>query len=148
MTQRDYFDRALKQKDLTDEAKEALARIEKEFIDRYYEWLDDIDNMNDHDFGWKYGFCKRKDIVVKDNIAGVTRFQKYGWQGRWMPDWEKAGFDKYVLWELVKKGSLSCKEYFNSYAVAIRHNEWVFISQEKAKAIYRAHKAAEKGDKQ
>lgn len=141
MTQKDYFDRAMKQTELTDEAKETLARIEREFIERYYGWHRDIAEMDDRDFGFKYGWSKPR-TEVKDNLSGVVAFLKHGWAGRWMPGWEKAGYDKFVLWELVRKGFLSCQEYSNWEARHTGRTEWVYISQARAKEIYKAYKAA------
>lgn len=139
MTSREYFDVALKQSELTDGAKEAKAKIEQEFISLYYEWRKDIADMSEHDFGWKYGFGKPKK-EIKDNLSGVVCFQKYGFQGRWIQGWERAGYDRFTIWELVKKGFLSCKEYSNWQARASRCTEWVFISQATAKQIYKQAK--------
>ena len=118
--------------------EEAKTKIKSEFIDRYYHWLDDYVNMNDHDYGWKYGWQKRKDIEsYPDNLSSVMLFQKYMWNGRWMKDWNKVGFDKNIIWDLAREKWLSEKLYWNSNARATGCDAFYFISQARAKEIWK-----------
>lgn len=123
---------------LVQDVIDAKAKISNEFIDRYHTWLKDYDELSDHDYGWKYGWTKSKSMpVAKDCMKSVMMFQKYIFSGRWLPDWEKAGFDRKVIWQLYRDKFLSNTEYSNSHARATGHTSWYFISQATAKAIYK-----------
>lgn len=119
----------------------ARKMISAEFIARYYRWLSDYVELNDHDYGWKYGWSKSKSKpVMKDSISSLMTFQRHMFSGRWLPDWEKAGYDRKVIWQLARDGFLSNKEYWNWHARASGHTSWYFISQETAKKIYKSYR--------
>lgn len=117
----------------------AKAKIETEFMKKYNEWLEDYANLSDHDYGWKYGWTKSKNFFG-DSVKSVVLFQKYIWNGRWMPDWEKAGYDKKVIWQLANDKYLSYNYYSNWNARASGHTDFYFISQALAKKIYKSNK--------
>ena len=120
------------------EATEARERISNEFMDRYRQWLKDYIELNDHDYGWKYGWQKNKNKpVLKDCIKTLMTFQQYIFSGRYLPDWEKSGYDRHVIWQLYHDRFLSNKEYSNWQARSTGRTSLYFISQATAKAIYK-----------
>lgn len=118
---------------------EAKERITTEFIEAFYEWLDDLKLPIDE--YWKKGYTSRprEDVVVKDNLQGIVRFQKNIFCGRWLKHWKEFGFTYYILTELEKEGFLSHQQYWNRY----KHpdTDFFYISQKTAKAIYKENKA-------
>lgn len=120
--------------------REARVRIAQEFMDKFYEWLDDLDKMPDYEYGRKYGWQKSQK-AIKDNLKGVTTFQKYIFSGRWLPQWERAGYDKSDIWELSREKFLSNVEYSNWEARQTGRTSFYFISQARAKEIYKAYKS-------
>lgn len=127
---------------VTDRAviEEAKAKMESEFMSKYAAWLDDFENLSDRDYGRKYGWTKSKSFCG-DCLKSVVLFQKYIWSGRWMCDWEKAGYDKKVIWQLANEKYLSHSYYSNWHARATGHTDFYYFSQVMAKQIYKAHKA-------
>lgn len=120
-------------------AAEAKAKIKEEFISRFYEWLEDEQNLSEKEFGWKYGWIPK--TKHKDNLTGIVAFQKYGFAGRYLPAWEKEGYPKSVIWELVKEGFLSEDYSYSSRAIREGKTNFDFISQKTAKEILKEHKA-------
>lgn len=119
---------------------DAKQMIKKEFMDRYYQWLEDYKSLPDDDYGWKYGWQKNHNKpIMKDNQQSVVIFQKYIFSGRWMPDWVKAGYNSSDLWKLRDDGFLSAQYYWGS---GRRNGDWVYISQRVAKEIYKEFKGA------
>ena len=118
---------------------EAKAKIKKEFIERFYQWLDDEKNLSPNDYGWKYGWQKG-DVLHQDNLKSVMTFQKYMFSGRWLPDWEKAGYDSRIIWDLNKEGFLSYQMYSNWMARNTGKTDFFFMSQKTAKEIYKEYK--------
>ena len=119
-------------------AAEAKERIKEEFIRRYYEWLDDEQNLSDHDYGWKYGWLKC-ETLHKDNQKSVLAFQKYIFSAyRSAVAWEKEGYTRQDIWQLAREGFLSEQER-KEYGV---WRTYYFISQRIAKEIYKEAKAA------
>ena len=113
--------------------EEAKAKISEEFINRFYEWLDDEKNLPDYEYGKKYGWSKSKELH-KDNLKAVEAFQKYIFCAFWMVDrWESFGYDRHVIWELTNDKFLS--EQIRKWKT------YYYISQRIAKQIYREHKA-------
>lgn len=119
---------------------EAKAKIGDEFIRRFYEWLDDYDNMPDREYGRKYGWLKNPEVESKDNIKSLIRFQKYIFSGRWLPEWEREGYERNTIWDLNREGFLSYQEYSNWNARATGRTDFYYISQKTAKEIYKASK--------
>ena len=125
---------------MTDEALKAWDKICAEFIAKYYEWRSDLLALNDHDYSWKYGYAKpTKDI--KDNLTGVHAFAKYIFSGRYLPAWEAAGYSKSAIWELHSEGLLSLDYHSNWYSRATHKEYFYYITQAKAKEIYKAYKS-------
>lgn len=122
-------------------AAEAKQKIKEEFIRRFYEWLDDEKNLSEKEFGWKYGWIM-KGVQHKDNLTGVVAFQKYGWAGRYLPAWEKEGYPKNVIWQLVREGFLSEDYSCSSRAIREGKTNFDYISQKTAKEILKEWKAA------
>ena len=114
-------------------AVEAKEVIKEEFMERYKEWLKDIAELNDHDFGWKYGWQKseRTRLALKDNLNGVVQFQKYFYPIRKAESFKALGIEKEVIWELVKEGWLS--EKIGYWKNPSRY----FVRQEIAKQIWK-----------
>ena len=123
----------------TAEAKEKICR---EFLDIYREWFADRTALSDMEYGKKYGWQKSERLMsLKDNLQAVTFFQQYIFTGRWLPAWEKAGYDRNSIWELSREGFLSYKYYSNWQARASGRTDFYYISQKTAKEIYKAAKA-------
>lgn len=121
---------------------EAKEMIKKEFIETYHEWLKDEREMPDDDYGRKYGWLKSPDGPHKDNFESVKVFMEYVFCGRYLPGWERAGFDKEVIWSLNKEGFLSYK-WYQSYQARIRgKSDFYYISQKTARVIYKESKVA------
>lgn len=114
----------------TAEAKEI---IKKDFMDGYHQFLTDVAELNDHDFGWKYGWQKSgRTSEVKDNIKGVTLYQKYFSKARTAEKMEQIfGIEKKVIWELVNEKWLS--EQIGYWKNPSKY----FVSQKLAKEIWR-----------
>lgn len=119
---------------------EAKAKICEEFLTRFYEWLDDYAEMPDKEYGRKYGWQKNPEIEATDNIKSLVRFQKYIFQGRYTPEWEKAGYPREIIWQLSRDGFLSNQEYSNWNARATGRTSFYYISQKTAKQIYKEAK--------
>lgn len=119
--------------------EEARAEIQREFMERYDQWMVDRFELDDHDYGWKYGWTKSEKLMtLKDSIKAVTMFQKYIFSGRYLPKWEAKGFERRVLWDLVKDGWLSEDVAWSSQAIREGKENWIYISQRTAKEIWRA----------
>ena len=120
------------------EIKEAKLRIAKEFIGKYTEWLNDHNNadMTDRDYGRKYGWGKSSE-PVKDTQKSVLWFQGHIFSGKYLHQWRAEGIDPI---ELHRAGFLSY-DYCTSYKSRILgKTDFYYISQGKAKEIYRAYK--------
>ena len=123
-------------------AAEAKERICREFLDTYREWFSDRLDLTDMEYGRKYGWQKSERLMsLKDNLQAVTFFQQYIFTGRWLPAWEKAGYDRRVIWELSNEGFLSYKYYSNWQARHTGRTDFYYLSQKTAKEIYKAAKA-------
>lgn len=125
-----------------DAAKEAIA---KEFIDSYYEFLEEVRSGKSQtiEFGRKYGFTLTDEGVKdrsKDSAKTLVWFQSRVFSGRWLQDWEAVGYSRYLIWELYKQGFLSNKEYYNWNARATGRTSFYYVSQKVAKEIYKASK--------
>lgn len=118
----------------TAEAKELIS---KEFLRKFREWLDDYANMEERDYSKKYGYGRNPSIEVKDNLKGVAMFQKYIFSGRYLPSWEREGYDRKVIWELEREGFLS-HQYDSSWmARQTGRMDFFYLSQKTAKQVYK-----------
>ena len=123
-------------------AIEAKERICEEFLAAYREWLADRHELSDMEYGKKYGWQKSERLMsMKDNLQAVSFFQKYIFTGRWLPAWEKVGYDRNAIWDLHREGFLSYQMYSNWQARATGRTDFYYISQKTAKEIYKAAKA-------
>ena len=126
--------------------EEARKKIEQEFIDRYYQFLEDMraTKPDDREFGKKYGFFfvdpERVKKFSKDNQATLLYFQTNVFNGRWAQKWNAEGIDNSTLWSLKQSGFLSYSYYSNWNARATGRQEFYYISQATAKEIYKANK--------
>lgn len=121
---------------------DAKERIKKEYMDAYYEWLEDRFKLSDNEYGRKYGWGKSESVMkLKDSIKAVIVFQKYIFTGRWLPAWEKVGYNRSDIWRLHREGFLSYQMYSNWNARATNRTDFFFISQKTAKEIYKEAKA-------
>lgn len=120
----------------TQETKE---RICNEFMSKYREWLNDAAHMDEYDYSRKYGY-KKPEAEYKDNLKEVTLFQKYFFAGRYLPAWEKAGYDRADIYALHREGFLSY-DYDSSWkARQLKKTDFYYISQKTAKEIYKAYR--------
>ena len=112
---------------------EARTKISEQFISGYYEWLDDIKKLSDHDYGWKYGWGKPQ-TEIKDNQTAIIKYQKF-MNCLWgtSKTWESRGYERQLVWSLVREKFLS--EQLK------KRETYYYISQNTAKQIYKAHKA-------
>ena len=108
----------------------AKERIKEEYIDKFYEWLDDELHMEDIEYGRKYGYCKGKKLHT-DCVTSIISFQKYIFSGRTEKGWVDAGYAKEDIWALAKEGFLSRWENFKE------RKTYYFITQNRAKEIYK-----------
>lgn len=117
---------------------EVQTAIKKEFMERYEQWMIDRFDLNDHDYGWKYGWCKSENLMnLKDSIKAVTIFQKYIFSGKYMQTWEKEGYTRHELWELVRDGWLSEDYSCSSKAIREGKTNFIYLSQRVAKEVWR-----------
>lgn len=117
--------------------KEAKEKIKAHFMEVYYEWMQDRVDLNDHDYGWKYGFQKSEKLMaLKDNLTAVTYCQKYINSCYWDVDrWEKFGINRQIVWELAREGWLSEQMYWKRGKKTV-----YYLSQQKAKEIWKEAK--------
>lgn len=118
---------------------EAKERIAKEFIEGFYQWLEDEKTMPDREYAKKYGWGKGEEHP-KDNFNGVKVYLEYIFNGRWIQNWEKAGYDKYVICRLQHEGFLSRKEYTNWKSRQLGETDFYYIPQKTAREIYKTYK--------
>lgn len=119
---------------------EARQKISEEFIRRYYEFLSDTQTceINDKDFGWKYGYYlteNMKKTFAKDTQKNLIWFQSHIFSGRYLPKWEKEGFNKYTIWALNHDGFLSLDESHSYRARCEGREMFYYISQATAKEL-------------
>ena len=117
--------------------QEAMDRIKKEFMDGYTEWLNDVNNLPDMEYGKKWGMGKTERTPRKDNLKAVECFQRYWGVSRFPYGWKKAGYDMNDIWELRRDGFLSLQEFWGSRARQMGQSELYFVSQKVAKEIYK-----------
>lgn len=117
--------------------EQAMDRIKKEFMDGYTEWLSDVNNLPDMEYGKKWGMWKTERTPRKDNLKAVECFQRYWGVSRFPKGWEKAGYDMKDIWELRRDGFLSLQEFCGSRARQMGQSELYFVSQKVAKEIYK-----------
>ena len=113
------------------EAKDA---IKKEFMSRYERWMLDRIELNDNDYGWKYGWQKSEKLMsLKDNLTAVAMFQKYIYPMRKVETLEKEiGVERKAIFELAREGWMS--------AVQRKWAMYYFVSQQRAKEIWKEAK--------
>ena len=111
---------------------EAKKAIKKEFMERYEQWMKDRFELNDHDYGWKYGWQKSEKLMsLKDNLTAVTFFQKYIFSGKTQEGWEKSGVIRQAVWGLASEGWLSRED--GHY----KRPTYYFVNQQRAKEIWK-----------
>jgi hypothetical protein len=123
--------------------KEAKLQIAKEFIDKYIEWLSDHNSreMTDGEYGWKYGWG-RFQSDMKDTQKSMLWFQSHIFSGRHIASWKKDfGFDLQTLVALHRDGFLSYDYCTSHKARMLGKTDFYYISQNKAKEIYKAYKS-------
>lgn len=116
---------------------EAKEIIKKDFMDRYNTWMQDRFELNDHDYGWKYGWQKSEKLMsLKDNLTAVAMFQKYIYPVRRVEKFAReVGIEKEVVWELSTEKWLS--------SVQKKWELYYFISQKTAKEIWKEYHSKE-----
>lgn len=123
------------------EIKDAKMHIAKDFISKYIEWLNDHNNheMSDRDYGKKYGWGKSADDM-KDTQKSLLWFQSHIFSGRYIWGWKETGIDKAMVYELHRAGFLSYDYCSSHKARMLGKTDFYYISQNKAKEIYKAYK--------
>ena len=122
--------------------EEAKRKISEEFMDHFYTFIEDAKAFGTtYDFGRKYGIYFRNEEMVakrtKANLTNIVWFQSNIFSmRRYTADWEKAGYDKNVIWKLVDLGFLSETIGYNSNY----HKTFYFIPQKTAKEIFKQYK--------
>jgi len=133
-------------KEKTMTVNEAKMLIAKEFISKYLEWLSDLNNdeMSENEFGRKYGWGKTnqdgKIIHKNDTQASMIWFQSHIFSGRYVGNWENAGIEKGIVYELHRIGFFSYEYFTSSQARALGKTDFYYLNQNKAKEIYKAYK--------
>lgn len=122
--------------------KEIKLRIAKEFIAKYLEWLSDYNNteLADKDYGWKYGWRRGAVDVMKDTQKSMLWFQSHIFSGRHICGWEKEGVDRATVYALHRDGFFSYDFCTSHHARMLGKADFYYISQSKAKEIYKAYK--------
>lgn len=121
--------------------EQAWEKIVNEFMYRYLDFIRDVleyDDSNSRDFAWKYGFtltAEGKQKYSKDNQKTLAFFQRRVFSGRFLPAWEKEGFNKYTIWGLHNEGLLSCDSNYSWQARQTGNTDFYYISQRTACAI-------------
>lgn len=118
--------------------KDAKMRIAKEFIGKYIEWLNDHNNpeLSDRDYGRKYGWGKHTE-PFKDTQKAMLWFQSHVFSGKYLNQWKAEGINPF---ELHKAGFLSYDYCTSHRARMLGKTDFFYISQNKAKEIYKAYK--------
>ena len=119
--------------------EEAKYRIKQEFIEKFNQWLTDYTEMPDREYERKYGYSKGK-VTPNDNLMWLVWFQGHIFAGRWLPEWEKVGFTRQLIYQLHLEGFLSYQEYSNWTARMTGETSFYFINQKVAKQIYKEWK--------
>lgn len=124
---------------------EAIKKIEQEFINKFYEFINDVNTMEERnrDFSMKYGYYLNdamKSKHGKDTQSNMLWFQSHIFSGKWLPEWIKAGFEKEIIWELSRIGFLSYNYYCNWNARVTGHTDFYYINQATAREIYKLNK--------
>ena len=123
------------------EIREAKLKIAKEFVDKYIEWLNDYNSpeMPEREYGRKYGWGKGAN-EMKDIQKSMLWFHGHVFSGKYTWGWAKDGIDLQTLVELHREGFLSY-DYCSSWkARQMGKTDFYYISQNKAKEIYKAYK--------
>lgn len=123
------------------EIREAKLKIAKEFVDKYLEWLNDYNSpeMSDREYGRKYGWGKGA-AEMKDIQKSMLWFRGHVFSGKYTWGWKKDGIDLQTLVALHREGFLSY-DYCSSWkARQMGKTDFYYISQNKAKEIYKAYK--------
>jgi len=121
--------------------KEAKLKIAKEFIGKYTEWLGDYNNpeLPDKEYGKKYGWG-RGALEMKDTQKSMLWFQSHIFSGKYIWQWKKDGIELQTLVGLHRDGFLSYDFYSSHRARMLGKTDFYYISQNKAKEIYKAYK--------
>ena len=122
--------------------EEARVKIEQEFINKFYEFISDANEkeINDRDFGWKYGYVlteTTKKKFSKDTQSNLMWFQSHIFCGKYLQQWKEDGINPI---ELHRIGFLSYDYCSSHKARMLRKTDFYYISQATAKEIYKAHK--------
>lgn len=112
----------------------AISTIKAEFMKRYEEWLKDLADLDDHDFGWKYGWQRsERTRSLKDNLTAVGVFQQYFYPTRTYERIEKdIGIPRQIIWAIARDGWIS--------EITRDRKALYFVSQKRAKEIWREAK--------
>lgn len=113
--------------------EEAKVIIKDYVMNKYSTWMQDMTDLTDKEFGYKYGWSKPKSFPnYKDSIKAVTDFQKYFFDGATAEGWEKIGVDRQTVWSLKREGWLSEWQSWKSNSKTV-----YFLTQQRMKEIWR-----------
>lgn len=117
---------------------ESKLKIAGEFIAKYLEWLADHNNteLSDREYGRKYGWCKHTE-PMKDTQKTMIWFQGHIFSGKYLNQWKAEGIDPF---ELYRADFLSYDCCTSHKARMLGKTDFFYISQSKAKEIYKAYK--------
>lgn len=116
---------------------EAKAKIIAEMKEGFLEWLKDLEEMSENDFGRKYGWIMSKEKQYGVDLKSFMTYREYFFIGRYIQYWEKAGYEKQAIYALHQEKWLSYKFYSNWNARATGRQEWYFIPARTAKEIWK-----------
>lgn len=124
-----------------DTLKQAWNKICKEFMERYHTFIKDVVEYDEKPFGKKYGFCliaEAQKKYSKDTQQTLLFFQSHVFSGRFLPAWEKEGYDSNTIWGLAYNGLLA-RDYSSSWQAKMRgETTFYYITQQTAKEIRKA----------
>lgn len=116
---------------------EAKTKITEEMHEGFLEWLKDLEGMSENDFGKKYGWIMNKEKQYGFDLRSFLVYREYFFLGRYIPYWEKAGYERQAIYDLHKEKWLSYTYYSNWKARASNRTEWYFIPVRTAKEIWK-----------
>lgn len=121
-----------------DTLEQACDKICREFMYRYHTFIRDVLDYEEKSFGKEYGFYLSADAqkkYSKDTQQTLLFFQSNVFSGRFLPAWEKEGYDRNTIWGLKFNGLLS-HDYHSNYQARMRgETDFYYISQQTAKEI-------------
>lgn len=116
----------------------AKERISILFMEKFYDFISDVKATGGigDEFGNKYGIILKQECAdnkTKNTISNILWFRSKIFSGGNIDFWIKNGFEKEIIWALVRDGFLA--EYEVGYK-----NVFYYIKADIAKNIFKKYK--------